>query len=377
MKHRKIYDTAIAALFLAAAIVLPFLTGQLPEIGKMLLPMHIPIMLCGLICGAPWGTAVGFVAPLLRSLLFTQPLLFPDAVAMAVELATYGLVIGLIFGKFKSKNILAIYVSLICAMVCGRVAWCIAMSACLGFSALSLSIFSAQSLLSAVPGIILQLVIIPSVMLVMRRAHVLRDNNKESHLIPDDECKIPLDLVAEIRERAEGSEKLVIAIDGRCGAGKTTLAEALAKKFGASVFHIDDFYLPRNQRSKKRLSECAGNIDRERFIREVLSPLSEGKRIAYRKYNCKTDKIQKKVMIEPLRISIIEGSYALHPDFCSYYDIKIFLDIDPELQRARIIEREGEAGAAAFSEKWIPLEEEYIKSLDVISRCDKIINAIR
>lgn len=375
MKRKKIYNTVLAATFLAVALILPFLTGQIPEIGEMLLPMHLPIMLCGLVCGAPLGAAVGLIAPLLRSLIFSRPVLFPVSVAMACELAVYGLVIGLVFSRFKRKSLLAIYTALVSAMICGRVAWCIAMSACTGFSTLTLSIFSAESLLAAVPGIILQLVIIPSLMLIMRRAHVLHISTEQVRDIGDD-CKIPLDLLAEIHELAESRGRLIVAIDGRCTAGKTTLADALAHKLGAAVFHIDDFYLPRNQRTKKRLSECGGNIDRERLIREVLIPLSKGERVNYRKYNCKSDKMQKKITVEPHKISIVEGSYALHPDFCDYYDLKVFLDIDKDFQHERVMAREGES-ADVFLERWIPLEEEYIKSLEVIERCDKIINAIR
>ena len=375
MRNKKIHNTVFAALMLAAAMVLPFLTGQSPQIGSMLLPMHIPVMLCGLVCGAGFGGAVGFIAPLLRSMIFGMPQMFPNAVAMAFELAFYGLVIGFIFSKFKNKNILAVYVSLVSSMICGRFAWCIAMSACMGFSTFTLSIFSAESIIGAIPGIILQLVLIPSIMLIMRRAHVI-DSAPAEPIKESAECKIPIDLIAEIREISDASERIVIAIDGRCAAGKTTLADALAKKLGAAVFHVDDFFLPRNQRTKKKLSECAGNIDRERLIREVLVPLHEGKSVSYRKYNCKTDKMQKKITVPAHKISIVEGSYALHPDFCDYYDVKVFLDIDAALQKERVTSREGD-GAEIFFERWIPLEEEYIKSLDVTSRCDKIINAIR
>ena len=111
-----------AALFLALALVLPFLTGQIPEIGKMLSPMHIPVLLCGFLCGWPWGLAVGFIAPLLRSVLFGVPVMFPGAVAMAFELAVYGALSGLLYSILPRKT-RSIYVTLIVSMIAGRVVW--------------------------------------------------------------------------------------------------------------------------------------------------------------------------------------------------------------------------------------------------------------
>ena len=109
-----------SALYLAIALVLPFLTGQIPQIGSMLCPMHIPALLCGFVCGWPWGLAVGFIAPLLRSALFGMPTMFPAAVAMAFELAAYGAVAGLLY-RVLPKRTGCIYVALIAAMVAGVV----------------------------------------------------------------------------------------------------------------------------------------------------------------------------------------------------------------------------------------------------------------
>ena len=111
-----------SALYLAIALVLPFLTGQIPQIGSMLCPMHIPALLCGFVCGWPWGLAVGFIAPLLRSALFGMPTMFPAAVAMAFELAAYGAVAGLLY-RVLPKRTGCIYVALIAAMVAGRLVW--------------------------------------------------------------------------------------------------------------------------------------------------------------------------------------------------------------------------------------------------------------
>jgi len=122
MRSSHIHRLVAAALFLAIALVLPFLTGQIPEIGNMLCPMHIPVLLCGFFCGWPWGLAIGFIAPLLRSVLFGMPAMFPQAVSMAFELACYGAVSGFLYAVLPKKKTF-IYVSLIGAMILGRLVW--------------------------------------------------------------------------------------------------------------------------------------------------------------------------------------------------------------------------------------------------------------
>ncbi len=379
MKRNNIRDISFSAMFLAVAMVLPFLTGQIPEIGSMLLPMHIPVMLCGLICGARWGFAVGLVAPFARSLIFGSPKLFPMATAMAPELAVYGLVIGLVFKKFKSKSFAALYTSLICSMLAGRIVWGLAMTVFVGASGFSFAIFLADGFVKAVPGIILQLILIPSVMLLLRRARLLEDKaNGKDRIIEDftaDDLRIPPDLLAHIYETSAGQDKFIIAIDGRCGSGKSTLAEALSKKLSAAVYHTDDFHLPSDMRTEERLSEAGGNLDRERFLSEILKPLSKMKSVRYRKYDCKTDSFLKAEKISFTKYSIIEGAYALHPELAPYYDIKVFYDVEKTLQLERITVREGEERAEEFKSKWIPLEEKYIEELKIIDSCDKIINA--
>ena len=173
MKRKNIKKLTLTAMFIAMAIVLPFLTGQIPELGNMMLPMHIPILLCGLICGADFGFIAGFCTPLLRSAIFGKPLFFPSAVAMAPELATYALVIGLIYGRSKKRSLLSLYVALISAMVAGRLVWGAVMSVIMGFKGFTAQAFLSGAVLNAIPGIILQLIIIPSLMLMWRRAHLI------------------------------------------------------------------------------------------------------------------------------------------------------------------------------------------------------------
>ena len=124
--NKNISKIAFAAMFLALSFVMPFLTGQIPEIGSMLCPMHIPVLLCGFVCGWPWGLAVGFIAPLLRSLTLGMPVLFPTALCMAFELAAYGAVSGLMHRLLPKKKP-CIYCSLVSAMIVGRIVWGIAM----------------------------------------------------------------------------------------------------------------------------------------------------------------------------------------------------------------------------------------------------------
>lgn len=162
----------VSAMFLCIGLILPFATGQIKVIGNMLLPMHLPVMLCGLICGWQYGLAVGFILPLLRSLLFGMPLLYPSAVAMAFELATYGLVVGLLYALLRKRGIRALYISLISAMIAGRIVWGMAEAVLLGFlgQRLLFSAFITAAFLNAVPGIILQLVLVPMLVIVVEKA---------------------------------------------------------------------------------------------------------------------------------------------------------------------------------------------------------------
>ena len=152
------------------ALVLPFLTGQIPEIGAMLCPMHIPVLLCGFFCGWPWGLAVGLIAPVLRSLMFGMPPMFPTAVCMAFELATYGSVSGLLYDKLPRKKS-SIYIALLTAMVLGRLVWGAARFICTGLdvSAFGLSAFWAGAVTTAIPGIVVQIILIPLLVMILER----------------------------------------------------------------------------------------------------------------------------------------------------------------------------------------------------------------
>ena len=171
MNSLQVRTLTYAALFLALAMVLPFITGQIPEIGKSLCPMHIPVLLCGFLCGWPWGLAVGFIAPLLRSVIFGMPVMFPGAVAMAFELAVYGGLAGLLYALLPRKK-WSVYVALVAAMLAGRVVWGVVRLVLAGLSGTGFTwaMFLAGAVTTAIPGIILQLVLIPVLVLVLERA---------------------------------------------------------------------------------------------------------------------------------------------------------------------------------------------------------------
>ena len=169
-KKTDVKKLTYSALFLALAFVLPFLTGQIPQLGSMLCPMHLPVLLCGFICGGPWGAIVGAIAPLLRSVTLGMPPMFPTAACMAVELAVYGLVAGLLY-KVLPKKKASIYIALIIAMIAGRAAWGVAMFSALGFDTTSFGIQAviASTVTGSIPGIILQLVLIPVIVMAVKK----------------------------------------------------------------------------------------------------------------------------------------------------------------------------------------------------------------
>lgn len=173
-------NLVLSGLFLALGLVLPFFTGQIPQVGSMLLPMHIPVLLCGFVCGWPSGLLVGFITPILRSLLFSMPPMFPTAIAMAFELAAYGLLTGLLY-KLLSKKNLFIYVNLIISMIGGRIVWGVASFFIYYMfepNPFTFELFLSGAFIKAVPGIILQIVLIPILIIALKRAKLIGDETK-------------------------------------------------------------------------------------------------------------------------------------------------------------------------------------------------------
>ena len=178
------------------------------------------------------------------------------------------------------------------------------------------------------------------------------------------------DAIAAIESLQAEFPRLIVAIDGRCAAGKTTLAEALGAHFGCTVLHMDDFFLQPHQRTSERLQTPGENIDHERFLEEVLLPLKAGHPFAYRSFDCHTMSLQSPREVTPTALTVVEGSYSCHPALWEHYDLRLFLDIDAEQQLQRIRIRNGERCAATFANRWIPLEEAYFNAYDLRRRCD-------
>jgi predicted membrane protein/cytidylate kinase len=516
-RNSTLKNLTLTAMFIAIGLLLPFLTGQIPQIGSALLPMHIPALLCGVFCGPWYGLVCGAVMPLLRSAVFGMPPLFPTAAAMAFELAAYGLIIGLLYRVFK-KNIVGLYSALLIAMLGGRIIWGAVTAVLLGINGGSLTFgaFLSGAVITAIPGIILQLILIP-VLVVAVRKFAQSDNTgyneireltasqlklypkaKEidilkaiyqnefgaGHMISDpalclklvkDELKelddtsgepveklgsdlsrlhiraIPqtgisagtfaklfmltavrargdkesflrkvntlkrickddiknfseksidvavemweagggglfrhsdtfrnayhpayrvvenrfcdyLEIFAKIDRLSDSFEKpVVVAIDGRCGAGKTTLAAILALVFDCPTIPMDNFF-PQDD-------ENAVNIDVNRFLAEVLIPLNSGKPFEYKPYDCKSETYTDSVAVNPGKLVIIEGSYSTFPDFANYIDLKIFMSVNPDEQLRRIKLRSPEQ-AERFKKKWIPLEEDSFNKYDIEKKAD-------
>lgn len=165
-------------------------------------------------------------------------------------------------------------------------------------------------------------------------------------------------IIPKVNELLKSKERVIIAIDGRCTSGKTTLAKALAGALSAPFVSCDDFFLPKEKRTKERLSEIGGNMERERLHNEVLLPFIQGKAVTYHPFLCQTLSYGEAILLPSSNILIVEGSYSCHNDLWDCYDLHIFLDITQEEQKKRILARNPQK-ADAFFTKWIPMEEAY------------------
>ena len=179
---KSIKNLTLTAMFLALGLVLPFLTGQIPQIGSMLLPMHLPVFLCALVCGWQWATPMAAILPVMRSLIFGMPPIFPTATAMAFELATYAFVAGFLYHKIlKKKNLLTVYISLVSAMILGRAVWGCAQWILLGISGkgFTFAAFLAGAFVNAWPGIIMLLVLGPAIMFLLDKLKLVRFDHEK------------------------------------------------------------------------------------------------------------------------------------------------------------------------------------------------------
>ena len=164
--------------------------------------------------------------------------------------------------------------------------------------------------------------------------------------------------------------RVTLAIEGGSASGKSTLAGMLSDIYDCTVFQMDDFFLRPEQRTKERLSEPGGNVDRERFFDEVASPLKMGQAVCYRRFDCSTFTLSEPIKVEPKPLTVVEGAYSMHPSLADTYNLSVFLDVSPELQKKRIEKRNSPEMVKRFFEEWIPLERAYFDAFSIKDSCD-------
>lgn len=178
-----------------------------------------------------------------------------------------------------------------------------------------------------------------------------------------------LNLIEQRLALCEARSCFIVAIDGRCGSGKTTLSKWLSERLHCPVVHMDDFFLPLEKRTEERLAKAGENIDHERFLEEVLAPLKEGNTGRFCPFDCATMQFGKEKSVSG-NLIIVEGSYSCHPSLWEQYDLRVFCDVDAAEQMKRITERNGQEWAQIFKERFIPLEEKYFATFHIKEQCD-------
>lgn len=180
-----------------------------------------------------------------------------------------------------------------------------------------------------------------------------------------------LPLLAALDQTLAEKPRVIAALEGGSAAGKTTLAALLERIYpDCRVFHMDDFFLRPEQRTEARLAEPGGNVDYERFLAEVLEPLTRGETVQYRPYDCHTRTVGGPLPVAPGMLNVVEGAYSMHPALAEHYDLSAFLRVSPETQRVRIEKRNDPETQARFFITWIPLERRYFDATDAANRCD-------
>ncbi len=180
-------------------------------------------------------------------------------------------------------------------------------------------------------------------------------------------------IIAAMKEKGIPADRFVIAIDGQCGSGKTTLTAVLCERLAADAVHMDHFYLTPEQRTEERFREPGGNVNYERFAEEVLPHLGKPESFTYRRYDFPTRSFPEICTVRSGQRVIVEGAYSLHPHFGSYADLRVFSSIGPEERKRRILKRNGPEGWENFQKKWIPLEENYLSACRIRKQCDIVL----
>ncbi len=208
----------------------------------------------------------------------------------------------------------------------------------------------------------------------VHHSDIFRQTYKPSYRVIASKFAPFLPLFAKIDKLLEKGT-VNIAIEGGSASGKTTLGEMLISVYNCNVFHMDDFFLQPHQRTPQRYAQTGGNIDYERFLKEVLKPLKNKEIINYRKFDCMSMQLKAPVSVEPEKLNIIEGAYSMHPEFEKYYDFSVFLEISPQKQKERILKRNSTREANRFFNEWIPLENVYFSNTNIKDRCNLIITS--
>lgn len=198
-----------------------------------------------------------------------------------------------------------------------------------------------------------------------------RENYQPAYRVIKKEYVRFLPLFTEIDKEMEKGD-FTLAIEGGSASGKSTLGALLEQVYDCNLFHMDDFFLQSHQRTKERLTEPGGNVDRERFLEEVLQPLSKKEMVSYRRFHCGKLTMEPACDIPYKKLNIVEGAYCMHPELEGYYDFSIFLDVEEEIQRARILKRNLGEFAKRFFEEWIPMERNYFEKMQVKDRCQMV-----
>lgn len=183
-----------------------------------------------------------------------------------------------------------------------------------------------------------------------------------------------LPLLSAIDRHRRTHPQTLVALDGPCATGKTTLGGFLSRLYHCPLFHMDDFFLPPERKTAQRLAQPGGNVDAERFFMEVLSPLSQGKTVRYRPYRCHPGTLGEEVVVPPASLAVVEGVYSLRPDLHAYYHVTCFLEAPWATRRARLLERGGAEALDRFEKLWIPLEDAYFRAFPIRQSCDVVLS---
>jgi len=199
-----------------------------------------------------------------------------------------------------------------------------------------------------------------------------KQSEEFNFLASPDRAGIFIGLCGTIDKLMRRRKRVIVAIDGDCASGKTSLARLLGSTYSCNVFQMDDFFLRPAQRTPERLAEPGGNIDYERFREEVLKPLKSGKPFAYRPYDCHTGELSEPVAVDPTPLNVIEGAYSMHPHFGRAYDYRVFMRVHVIDQRCRLLKR-NEDLFDRYLDEWIPMEHKYFDHFKIPEKCNEVM----